>query len=267
MSTYRGRGSLVTLALSILILAILAGAQVGSPQKEIEALYAKLDAATHARDPSVKKDLLAPDYSEKKPDGALVTRAQAIATLEKDSADPDAPDITSATKVDSVGPGKDANEVSVETTVDAVMVGKMNGFAQRLHFNAKIHDIWVHSDAGWKLRYSEAKNVTVVNDGSAWIDYRSEDGRYTVAFPNPPRVDTGKTNDGETLFRAVSLGGVVSYSVQYFDLAGDSDISPDELAAASGGATSTIIDRRSVTAGGIVWSQVVSEKKDASGDT
>src|SRR5437868_1896795 len=176
----------VGILVSILVMGSFAAAQDDSVRKELEAVYAKRDQAIKAKDAEFLKSLLAADYTEKDKDGKIKNRSQAANSLDNSfgAKDPIKMELNSVTKIESVTKGKDANEVIVEISQAMWWTGMLNAQGK-----AKFRETWMRSDAGWKVRYSVMLdlNMTISEMETAWINYTSAEGRYSVSLPDQPK--------------------------------------------------------------------------------
>jgi len=199
---------------SILILGIFVAAQDNSVRKELEALYAKRDEAYKRKDAGFIISLLAEDYTSKDLDGKVKNRAQEAQEIEVNTTFFG----SVVTKVENVKPGKDKNEVIVESSTSRAGFDGLD----------KVRDTWLRTAAGWKLRYTEERR----EEEAPWIKYTSPEGGYSALLPTQPRFDTEQSNSAAPkTYIAFSVAdfppGIIE--IRYFDLSPNQSFSLDDL--------------------------------------
>lgn len=125
-------------------------------RKELEAIYAKIDAASVAKDMETMESLLADDYEKREGDKTL-NRAEAIAQMKK-ALDSVKKIESSKTTIDKI------EQVEGNYIVDYTMVGKAivvgaDGKETVAEGTSKGRDWWVKDDEGkWHCVASESMN-------------------------------------------------------------------------------------------------------------
>ena len=264
MLTSRKFNFCIGILVSILIMGSFVAAQDDSVRKELEAVYAKRDQAIKARDADFLKSLLAADYKEKDKDGKITNRTDVTNSFDKSAADKDITEVSSASKIESIKQGRDANEAIVETSLTLNMTAMMNGQPHQLQVNVKSRDTWMRNETGWKMKFSENVDAAMTQVDAAWINYTSPEGRYAVSLPNQPKVDTDQARKA---YRAMSTSLPAVFLVEYLDLGTDSTFSIDDTLKGGMNENSTILARNPINIAGFPGNQLIESKKDSSGDT
>ena len=264
MLTSRKFNFCIGILVSILIMGSFVAAQDDSVRKELEAVYAKRDQAIKARDADFLKSLLAADYKEKDKDGKITNRTDVTNSFDKDAADKDITEVSSASKIESIKQGRDANEAIVETSLTLNMTAMMNGQPHQLQVNGKSRDTWMRNETGWKMKFSENVDAAMTQVDAAWINYTSPEGRYAVSLPSQPKVDTDQATKA---YRAMSTSLSAVFLVEYLDLGTDSTFSIDDTLKGGMNENSTILARNPINIAGFPGNQLIESKKDSSGDT
>lgn len=140
------------MALAILNFVNLASADE-SVRKELEAVYAKIDAAVKAKDVATLESLLADDY-EKRAGGKTLNQEQTIAEMKKNFEMVKRVESVKTTinKIQQV----EGNEIVDYTQTGKVTVTGADGKDQTIEVTTKGRDWWVKGDDGnWVCVASE----------------------------------------------------------------------------------------------------------------
>jgi ketosteroid isomerase-like protein len=155
---------IVALILGTFILASPSSAQETDVRKELEALYAKRDAALKAKDVAYITSLETDDFTKKSKDGKTVDRKQADADM--DMINTIIKEVTTfKTTVDDVKQGENGEvTVLISDKGALIMIGEGNK-EQKLEGSGKGRDVWVKTDQGWKIKSHEELESTTTVDG------------------------------------------------------------------------------------------------------
>jgi hypothetical protein len=163
----RRRLSLFAFMGCVLVLSssLIAFAGDSSTRKELEAIYAKHDQAMKNKDWDYIKSLETEDYTEKSKEGTVQNKEQA--DHQADEMLPMLTAITSySTSINSIGEGKNEDEVVVDVSDSGVFIVKGNdGKDHTMEIASKGRDTWVHTEAGWRIKYHQGLESTTKIDG------------------------------------------------------------------------------------------------------
>src|SRR5207248_3850140 len=105
--------------------------------------------------------------------------------------------------------------------------------------------------------------MTMTEVEAAWINYASHEGRYGVALPNQPKMDTEKAGGKPKSYRTMSTSPPAVFLVQYFDLGPDEVFSIDDWLKSEIKESSTILASKPINVGGFPGHQLVESGKDS----
>ena len=136
-----------------------------SVRKELEAIYAKIDRSFRDKDFTYLKSLKTPDYTEKTKEGHIRNRRESDA--KGDLAFQSLSQVkTYSTTINRLEQGKSGNEVTVETSeTGAFSFQEPDGKEREIEVQSKQRDIWVRTDAGWRVKYHEELESSTKIDG------------------------------------------------------------------------------------------------------
>jgi ketosteroid isomerase-like protein len=152
------------LFLGTLILASPSSAQESEVRKELEALYAKRDAALKAKDVAYITSLETDDFTRKSKDGKTVDRKQADA--EMDMINTVIKEVTTfKTTLDDVKQGENGEvTVLISDKGALILIGDGNQ-EHKVEGSGKGRDVWVKTDQGWKIKSHEEVESNTTVDG------------------------------------------------------------------------------------------------------
>jgi hypothetical protein len=134
-------------------------------RKELEAIYAQIDRSFKDKDFAYVKSLKTPDYTEKTKEGRVRDREESDA--KGDLAFQNLSEVKSySTTINSVEQGKSGNQVIVATSeTGAFLFKEAGGEEHEIEIESKQRDIWLRTDAGWRLQYHEELESSTKLDG------------------------------------------------------------------------------------------------------